>query len=104
MHDGAFASAHDPRSGTIPIRGIAHRSMEWSMGDRISGSNETIVNQAQVTAEGYLAAAVKAVDHHLGTGAAATWPQLVAAYMLTAAVDFGASIIARAIETQSDDH
>jgi len=51
-----------------------------------------------MTAHDYMRSAVTDIDGLFGAGYAKLHPELVAAYMQTAAADFGAAIIARAIE------
>ena len=66
--------------------------------DTIEASNGTLMRQAQGTADTYMLAAVRDIDEILGKGYAAKHPELIAAYMQTAAIDLGSAIIARAIE------
>lgn len=58
-------------------------------------SPETLVRQASITAEQYLIAAVESIDDTFGEGYAARHPELVAAFMRTAAVDFNTAIFAQ---------
>jgi hypothetical protein len=51
-----------------------------------------------MTAHDYLLHAVADIDEMLGRGYARQHPELIAAYMQTAAIDFGAAVIARAIQ------
>ena len=68
------------------------------MSDRIDTDNETLQRQATETAGRYLTAAIKAIEVEMGTGAAASYPEIVASLILTASVDYGSSVIARAID------
>jgi hypothetical protein len=64
----------------------------------IDADSETLLKQAPWTADTYMRAAIQAIDDMLGKGYAKAHPELVAGYMHTCALDFGAGIIARAIE------
>ena len=66
---------------------------------RIFAGSGTLMQQAQDTAATYMRAAIRDIDEQLGHGYAAQHPELIAAYMQTASADFGASVIARAIES-----
>ena len=65
----------------------------------ILADNETLFRQAPATAQHYLMSAVKDIDAILGKGFAKAHPELIAAYMQTAAIDMSGAVIARAIET-----
>ena len=54
-----------------------------------------------MTAHDYMLKAISDIDELLGKGYAKQHPELIAAYLQSAALDFGAAIIARAIETLS---
>jgi hypothetical protein len=56
------------------------------------------MRQAPMTAHEYLLSAVDHIDLKLGKGYAKAHPELIAAFMQTSALDFGAAVIARAIE------
>lgn len=58
----------------------------------ISASAETLLKQASDTADDYMSRAIGAVEDHLGKGATEKYPQLVAAHMNAAALDFHASM------------
>jgi len=64
----------------------------------IGASNDTLMRQASMTAEDYMREAVTSIDNQFGEGYAKEHPELVGAFMKTAALDFGACVIARAIE------
>ena len=51
-----------------------------------------------MTADEYLASAIGHIDLQLGEGYAKRHPELIAAFMQTAAMDLGTAVIARAIE------
>lgn len=70
--------------------------------DRITANGETLMRQAPMTANVYMDAAVEAIDGKFGKGFAAKNPALLAAHMQVSALDFGASVIARAIEAVAD--
>jgi hypothetical protein len=54
-----------------------------------------MMRQATMTAHDYMLAALSDIDELLGKGEASKHPELIAAYMQTAATDFGAAIIAQ---------
>lgn len=64
----------------------------------ITAGTETLFRQAPMTAHDYMLKAIHDIDELLGKGYAKQHSELIAAYMQTAAIDFGAAIIARAIE------
>jgi hypothetical protein len=64
----------------------------------ISASNATLLRQAPMTAFTYMDCAIVDIDAKLGAGYASKHPELIAAYMMTAALDMQAGTIARAIE------
>jgi hypothetical protein len=68
----------------------------------ISAGSETLMRQASMTADEYLREAIERIDLRLGHGYAKAHPELIAAFMQTAALDFGAAVIARAIETAAN--
>ena len=63
----------------------------------VDATNETLLQQAPLTANEYLDAAIIAIDARFGDGFARIHPELIAAYMLTCATDAGTAVIARAI-------
>lgn len=65
----------------------------------ILADNETLFRQAPSTAQDYMMNAVKDIDAYFGKGFAKAHPELIAAYMQTAAIDMSGAVIARAIET-----
>lgn len=64
----------------------------------ITASSDTLLRQASMTADEYMSRAIGYIDSALGEGYAKKHPELIAAFMQTSALDFGAAIIARAIE------
>jgi hypothetical protein len=64
----------------------------------IGAGNSTLLRQAPMTADVYMKCAVHDINELFGLGYARAHPELVAAYMQTAAMDMGAAVIARAIE------
>lgn len=72
------------------------------MTDRITGNGMTLMRQASGTADEYFSSAIEKIDQRLGVGYAREHPELIAAFMQTAALDFGASILARALEAIAD--
>jgi hypothetical protein len=67
-------------------------------GNTITASNETLLRQAPMTAHDYLMHAIHDIDELLGKGYAKAHPELMGAYMQTAAMDLGAAVIARALD------
>jgi len=65
----------------------------------ITAGTETLFRQAPMTAHDYMMKAIDDIDELLGKGYAKQHPELIAAYMQTAAIDFGTAIIARANES-----
>jgi hypothetical protein len=59
----------------------------------ITASPETLLDHASMTVRQYFVAAIKAIDHEFGDGYAKEHPELVAAFIHCAGVDFSASII-----------
>jgi hypothetical protein len=57
----------------------------------ITASYDTLVGQAPDTAGQYLRAAIRQIDAELGEGYAAKNPQLIAAFIKAAAMDFTSS-------------
>lgn len=68
----------------------------------IQAGNETLFRQAPATAHDYMTNAVKDIDAYFGKGFAKAHPELIAAYMQTAAIDMSGAVIARAVETLAD--
>ena len=68
----------------------------------IQAGNETLFRQAPATAQDYMINAVKDIDAYFGKGFAKAHPELIAAYMQTAAIDMSGAVIARAVETLAD--
>lgn len=68
---------------------------------RIEADSLTLLKQAPMTVEEYLDAAVRDLDGRFGEGYAKANPGLVGAYIHACALDFGAAVIAGAIEEAS---
>jgi hypothetical protein len=66
----------------------------------IEAGNETLLRQAPMTAHDYLLKAVSNIDEILGEGYARAHPELLGAFIQTAALDFGAAVIASAIQDE----
>jgi hypothetical protein len=64
----------------------------------VTADNQTLMRQGPMTANEYLMSAIGHIDNELGEGYAAKHPELIAAFMQTSALDYGAGVIARAIE------
>jgi len=61
----------------------------------IDADYTTLLRQAHMTAHDYMLHAVADIDERLGKGYAKEHPELIAAYMWTAAADFGRASIAK---------
>jgi hypothetical protein len=64
----------------------------------VEAGSETLLRQASLTADHYLGYAIGCIDRRLGKGYAAKNPGLIGAFIQTSASDFGAAVVARAIE------
>jgi hypothetical protein len=74
------------------------------MTGRIEAGNEDLLVQASITADSYMNKAIEYIDDSFEEeGYAKKNPELVAAFMQASALDLGAAIIARAIETLADE-
>ena len=67
--------------------------------DTIAANNQTLLRQAPMTANEYLLSAIDHIDQALGKGYAKAHPELIGAFMQASAMDLGAAVIARAIES-----
>lgn len=63
--------------------------------DQIAADFTTLYRQASMTAEGYLQKAISSIDEALGEGYAAEHPELIAAFMATAASDCNTAVSAK---------
>ena len=72
------------------------------MEDRITGSFDTLLNQASMTADAYMSSAVREIDATFGNGFAKANPVLVAAFMQAAASDFAATLNAKILGSALD--
>lgn len=68
----------------------------------IKASNDTLLEQAPMTADEYLRAGVRTIDKQFGEGYAKLHPELLAAYMKTCAMDFGTSMLVVAIQEAAE--
>ena len=66
--------------------------------EKITASSKELMDQAPMTAHTYFHQAIKSIDEKFGTGYAQKHPELVGAFIQTAAYDFQASVIAQAIQ------
>jgi hypothetical protein len=66
--------------------------------DCVTAGNNELMRQSQMTANTYMGQAIDDIDDKLGDGYASKHPELIAAYMQTAAIDLGSAIIARTLE------
>ena len=64
----------------------------------VAVDTETLFRQAPMTAHDYMLHAIHDIDEKLSTGYAKAHPELIAAYMQAAALDFGTAVLARSIE------
>jgi hypothetical protein len=80
----------------------ANKENELMTTHRVEADSTTLMRQAPMTAHDYLLSAVHDIDEMLGKGYARAHPELIAAFIQTAALDFGAAVIARAIEGVAD--
>jgi len=69
-----------------------------------SASYTILMRQAQMTAHTYMLSAISDIDERLGEGYAKAHPELIGAYMLTAAIDMGAATIVKEIGEAIDGH
>jgi hypothetical protein len=69
----------------------------------IEADYDTLLRQATMTAHDYMLHAVADIDKLLGKGYAKDHPELIAAYMQTAARDFGAGCLAKEISEAAGD-
>jgi hypothetical protein len=64
-------------------------------GYSITADSDTLLRQASATADNYLMNAIEDIDKRLGRGYAKAHPELIGAYMQTAAVDLGTAVVGR---------
>lgn len=64
----------------------------------ITDDAETLLRQASMTADTYLAAAIRDINTRLGEGYAQKHPELVAAFIDVCAKDFGTAVLANSIQ------
>jgi len=58
---------------------------------------ETLFRQAPMTAQAYMTHAIRDIDGLLGVGYAVKHPELIGAYMQTAAADFNFAVLAKVL-------
>lgn len=68
------------------------------MSTRITASAETLLEQASMTATTYFKQAIGRIDAEFGSGYAAKHPELVGAFMQTAASDLQTATLTQAIQ------
>ncbi|MCH7959615.1 MAG: hypothetical protein IID08_05770 [Candidatus Hydrogenedentes bacterium] len=66
--------------------------------DTISASAETLMRQAGMTAAEYFGVAIRRIDDRFGDGYSESHPELVGAFMQTAAYDLAAAVVTSAIQ------
>jgi hypothetical protein len=64
----------------------------------ITADAETLMRQAWMTADEYLGRAVECIDSHLGEGYAKQHPEVIAAFIQTAATDMAGATIGKTIQ------
>lgn len=69
----------------------------------VMASAETLMRQAGFTAEEYMHKAVGSIDGKLGDGYAKKNPELIAAFMKTAAMDYEASCLLKGLESIAEE-
>jgi hypothetical protein len=79
-------------------------SMSFAGEHPITISSDDLMRQAQMTAHDYMLGASTDIDRVFGEGVARKHPELVAAYIQTAALDFGAAIYCPANTSRSRRH
>ena len=72
------------------------------MTEYISANFNELLKQASMTAHDYLCEAVDRIDRILGDGAARKHPELIAAFMQTAALDLGFATLAQQLRAGLD--
>ena len=72
------------------------------MSNRITADHTTLMRQAPMTAHEYFHAAIKTIDDRFGDGYAQAHPELVAAFMQTAARDFQTAITAQTMQDAAE--
>jgi hypothetical protein len=73
--------------------------MAWSSySSRVSADATTLFSQAKHTAKSYMTNAQFNIDELFGEGYAANHPELVCAYMQTAAIDFATAILSARLQ------
>ena len=72
------------------------------MSNRITADHTTLMRQAPMTAHEYFHAAIKSIDDRFGDGYAQEHPELIAAFMQTAARDFQTAITARTMQDAAE--
>jgi hypothetical protein len=73
-------------------------------GDEITADFETLLRQAWKTADMYMTHAVDCIDGRFGEGFAKAHPELVGAFMRTAASDLSGAIVAQQLRKGFEDH
>ena len=75
-----------------------HNIKERYMSNLITADPTTLMRQASITAHEYFTAAIKYIDDRFGDGYAQAHPELIAAFMQTAARDFQTAITAQTMQ------
>lgn len=68
----------------------------------VQADASNLMRQAPMTADLYMGEAIRSIDKSFGDGYAAEHPELVGAFIQASALDFGASLIAKAIGELTD--
>lgn len=71
--------------------------------NEITGSFDSLLRQAWETAGDYLEHGIRQIDGALGKGYAKDHPELIAAFMQTAAIDFASATIAKTLASALEE-
>ena len=66
--------------------------------DRVTGSTDSLFEQAPETAKSYLRSAIKEIDNAIEKGYAKKHPELIAAFMNVCATDFATACVSSALQ------
>ena len=72
------------------------------MSNRITADHKTLMRQAPMTAHEYFHEAIKSIDDRFGDGYAQAHPELIGAFMQTAARDFQTAITALTMQDAAE--
>ena len=86
-------------TGRIPLTSATGETFQDQSAE---DGHATLMRQARMIANEYLRFAVHDIDDELGPGYAKNHPELIAAFMETAAIELSAAVIARAVDRVTD--